>query len=91
MLEAYLEILAILSTASSVVVSFAYIPQILKIHKIKKVDELSFPLFFLSFVSFVFWMLYGIALMNWPLIIADVFGGIGCGIIALQYLIYKER
>ena len=86
MLEQYLGILAFLSTVSSLVVSFAYIPQILTIQRIKKVDEISFPLFFLSFTSFVFWMLYGIALMNWPLILADVFGGIGCGIVTLQCL-----
>jgi len=91
MLEQYSEILAILATVFGTIMSIGYIPQLHKIWKRKSVEDFSLILFVLVFIGLVLWTLYGISIMNLPLIIADGIGVVGEGAIILMYLKYKKR
>jgi len=90
MLEEYAETLAVTAATVGVLVSLTYIPQIYKIWKRKSVNDLSLPLFLSAWVSLVVWTIYGISIANWPLIIADAVGAVGCGIVVVQYFKYRK-
>jgi len=91
MLEAYAEILAVLATVFGTLMTLGYIPQLHKIWKRKSVEDFSLVFFVLVFIGLLLWTLYGISIMNWPLIIADGIGVLGESAIIIMYFKYKKR
>jgi MtN3 and saliva related transmembrane protein len=91
MLEAYAEILAVLATVFGTLMTLGYIPQLHKIWKRKSVEDFSLVFFVLVLIGLLLWTLYGISIMNWPLIIADGIGVLGESAIIIMYFKYKKR
>ena len=67
----------------SVLSSITFIPQVYKVWHTKKANDLSLAMLLIVLTSTVVWLIYGVALMLWPVIICN---GIICGLAAL--LIY---
>lgn len=63
--------------------SVTFIPQVYKVWKTKSVNDLSLTMLLIVFTSTIVWLVYAIALMLWPVILAN---GIICVLSAL--LIY---
>ncbi len=63
--------------------SITFIPQVYKVWKTKSVGDLSLAMMMIVFTSTLIWLIYGIALMLWPVILAN---GIICAMSLL--LIY---
>jgi len=55
----------------AVLTSVTFIPQVYKVWKSKSVEDLSLTMMFIVFISTLVWLTYGIALMLWPVILAN--------------------
>lgn len=53
--------------------SITFIPQVYKVWKTKSVQDLSLAMMFIVASSTLIWLVYGIALMLWPVILANGF------------------
>ncbi len=51
--------------------SVTFIPQVYKVWKTKSVNDLSLTMMFIVFISTLVWLTYAIALMLWPVIVAN--------------------
>ena len=65
-------ILPILATILGVITGLANIPQIIKIFKTKSAKDLSLTTNTIFLLSSIVWLLYGIQLINYPLVIANI-------------------
>ncbi|MGJ8528938.1 SemiSWEET family sugar transporter [Maritalea sp.] len=69
--------------------TICWLPQTIKTWRTKRTADLSLSANLLVLSTILLWLLYGIALMAWPLIIANVISAILLGSIVLAKLIYK--
>ncbi len=51
--------------------SVTFIPQVYKVWKTKSVNDLSLTMMLIVFTSTIVWLVYAIALMLWPVILAN--------------------
>ena len=51
--------------------SVTFIPQVYKVWKSKSVNDLSLTMMVIVFTSTMIWLIYGVALMLWPVILAN--------------------
>ncbi len=51
--------------------SVTFIPQVYKVWQTKSVNDLSLTMMFIVFTSTLIWLVYGIALDLWPVILAN--------------------
>lgn len=51
--------------------SVTFIPQVYRVYKTKSVNDLSMTMMIIVFTSTMIWLVYGIALMLWPVILAN--------------------
>ncbi len=63
--------------------------QAMKNKKRRNMEGLSFFYFFLLSISYSFWVIYGIVLKDWVLIIPMSIGALMSWLIVLQFFIYK--
>lgn len=64
-MESYLGYLAAFCT------TVAFIPQAVKVYKTKHTKDISLGMFSLLNLGFVFWLIYGIMLNSYPIIVAN--------------------
>ena len=55
----------------SLLSSITFIPQVYKVLQTKRTKDLSLSMMFIVFTSTVVWLVYGIGLMLWPVIICN--------------------
>jgi MtN3 and saliva related transmembrane protein len=89
-LEAHVNTLALLATIFGSAMSLAYFPQVYKMYKRKSSGDISVITFSVFLVGMIVWLLYGIALNNMPLIIANVIGFVGAACVLTVYYHYKK-
>lgn len=53
--------------------SITFVPQVYKVWKTKSVGDLSLSMMFIVLSSTMIWLIYGVALMLWPVILANGF------------------
>ena len=82
--------LPILATILGVTTGLANIPQIIKIFKTRSAKDLSITTNSIFFLSSIVWLLYGIQLINFPLIIANVIYIITYTLIIIGFLLYGK-
>jgi MtN3 and saliva related transmembrane protein len=51
--------------------SVTFIPQVYRVWKTKSANDLSMTMMVIVFSSTVIWLVYGVALMLWPVILAN--------------------
>jgi len=84
------DLLSIITTIFGVAMSFAYFPQFIKILKRKSVKDISLLPYLIFFPGLVVWLIYGINKNDFPIIISNIFGLVGCALVLIAYFIYKE-
>lgn len=57
--------------AGSLLSSITFIPQVYKVWQTKRTQDLSLSMMFIVFTSTVVWIMYGVGLMLWPVIICN--------------------
>jgi MtN3 and saliva related transmembrane protein len=65
--------------------SVTFIPQVYRVWKTKGVNDLSLAMIVIVFSSTIIWLVYGVALMLWPVILAN---SIICGL-SLMLIYFK--
>lgn len=90
-LENFAEVLAAITTITGSMLALAYFPQVYKIWQRKSVEDISMPMFGISFPALTIWLLYGLSINNFPLILSNMIAVVGCGSIIALYFKYKKR
>lgn len=57
----------------SLLSSLTFIPQVYKVWKTRRTQDLSLTMMLIVFTSTIVWVVYGIGLMLWPVIICNSF------------------
>jgi len=81
-------LLTILATIFGAVGGLANFPQALKIFKRKSAKDISIITYSFLFCGAVVWILYGIEIMNFPVIITNVIGAINIGLVVVGWFLY---
>ena len=74
----YVDIIGLIAGAMG---GFALFPQVLKVLKTKSTKDISREMFLLLAGSIILWLIYGILLNNFPIMIANFFGIIQASVI----------
>ena len=67
--------------------TIAFLPQVIQVLKTKSTEDISLVMYVVFITGVVFWLLYGILLGAWPVIIANIV----TFILALIVLVMKLR
>lgn len=70
--------------------SITFIPQVYKAWKTKSVGDLSLAMMLIVLTSTVIWLVYGISLMLWPVILANGFICLLSGLLIYFKLTFKK-
>lgn len=57
--------------AGSLLSSITFMPQVYKVWQTKRTQDLSLTMMFIVFMSTLVWLIYGVGLMLWPVIICN--------------------
>jgi len=84
-----IDIFAVLATISGVAMASAGFPQAIKIFKRKSARDVSISSRLMLLVGGFIWLIYGILLINFPIIISNIFGTIAEILVIIGYVRYK--
>lgn len=88
----YILILGWIASVITVIYTAIGLPtQIVKNFKIRSGEGLSLFLFIILLLTFISWVVYGLAIFNWFIIIPNGFGGICSMILTIQIIYYKTK
>ena len=82
-----MDIYEIIGLAAAILTTGAFVPQVYKTWKIKSADDISLTMYLVLFIGLVLWLIYGIHLNSFPMILANSI----TGILALIVLFFKWR
>lgn len=77
--------------AGALLSSITFVPQVYKTWQTKSAGDLSLLMMLIVFTSTIIWLVYGIALDLWPVILANGFICFLSGLLILFKLTYKKR
>lgn len=80
-------IINIIGSVAAVLTTTAFLPQVIKIIKFKETKDISLIMYILFCVGVFLWLVYGVALHAFPMIVANVI----TLVLALIILIYKIK
>lgn len=75
----------IIGLSAAVISTTAFFPQVVKAHNTKHTKDISLAMYILLVVGFSLWLAYGILLVDWPIILANI-----VTLVANIYLIYLK-
>ena len=78
------------ATIAGSTMAFSYFFQIAKILKTKSVKDISLPMFIVFCIGLTLWLIYGVAIKNWPLIIVNVISIFGAYTITGLIIKYRK-
>lgn len=75
---------------AGILISISIIPQIVKSLKTKRVEDISFLMLLILILGEFLWIIYGIAIMSYPIIAMDGFAFVATAIMVYIKIKYKE-
>jgi MtN3 and saliva related transmembrane protein len=66
--------------------TLAFVPQVLKIWRTRSVNDISLTMYLVFFVGLVQWLIYGILLDSWPMILSNIVTIVLTGAVLLMKL-----
>mgnify|MGYP001817966261 CR=1 FL=1 len=81
----YIGIIAAILTTSG------FVPQVYKTLKTKEVKGISLSMYLVLFVGMVFWLIYGIKIYSFSIILANIVSGLLVLIQIIAKIIYNKR
>ncbi|MFH1445248.1 MAG: SemiSWEET family transporter [Nanoarchaeota archaeon] len=81
-------ILEILATMFGIISGIANLPQAYRIFKRKSAKDISILTYSILIVGAIIWLLYGIELANFPIIITNAIGSINIGLVIVGWYFY---
>jgi len=61
----------VIGTAAGTLTTAAYLPQVVKVWRSRSVGDISLQMYLLMATGVALWTIYGLMLMDWPVIIAN--------------------
>jgi len=61
----------VIGTVAGTLTTAAYLPQVVKVWRSRSVGDISLQMYILVVTGASFWVVYGLMLMQWPVIIAN--------------------
>lgn len=61
----------VLGFISGILTTIAFIPQVLKVWVTRKTEDISLLMFIIFITGIIGWLIYGILIVNYPLILAN--------------------
>jgi MtN3 and saliva related transmembrane protein len=80
-----------IGSAAGILTTISFIPQVVKTWRSGSARDLSFGMYLVLFVGVVLWMVYGMILVAWPIIIANLFTAMLSGFILIMKIAYILR
>ena len=80
----------IVGHAGALLSSITFVPQVYKTWQTKSAGDLSMGMMLIVFVSTIIWLVYGISLMLWPVILANGFICFLSALLIVFKLIFKK-
>jgi len=84
-------ILYVLAMIFGTVSGLANFPQAYKIFRRKSAKDISILTYSFLFLGAVIWILYGIELANFPIIITNIFGAVNIGLVVIGWFLYGRK
>ncbi|MDP4187982.1 MAG: SemiSWEET transporter [Bacteroidota bacterium] len=81
--------ITIIGMAAACLTTFSYIPQMIKVIKTKRTKDISVIMYFAIMTGIFLWLVYGICLKDWPIILANAISLVFTGTIFILKLKYK--
>ncbi len=81
--------ITLIGFVAAVCTTVAFFPQVIKIIKTKQTKDIALGMYAIMIVGIGLWLLYGILLHKWPIIIANAITFVLASIILVYKLIYK--
>ena len=78
----------IIGSAAALLTMFGFVPQMIKMYRTKSVGDVSFPMLFQFSAGVLLWMLYGIHLQDFIIIVANLVTFVTLIIAISLYFIY---
>ena len=85
------DIFAVLATISGVAMASSGFPQAIKIFKRKSSADISLSSRLMLLIGGLIWLVYGILLTNFPIIISNIFGTIAEVLVVIGYVRHKIK
>jgi len=85
-----MEILPIITTIFGTFMGLAYFPQTYKIFKRKSAKDVSLLTYSFFGIGVAIWLIYGISIMNYPIIISNATALIGAFSVIIAYFMNKH-
>ena len=60
-----------LGSLAGILCTISFVPQVLRIARTRRADDLSLPMYVIFSFGIVLWLVYGLLLEEWPIIIAN--------------------
>ena len=84
-------VLSVIATVFGAVSGLANVPQAHKIFKRKSAKDISIITYSIVFMGVIIWLLYGIELKNFPLIITNTLATITVGAVVVGWFLYGRH
>ena len=81
----------ILGYAAGAVTAFTFLPQVIKTWREKSAKDISLNMFLIAFANEIMWLVYGILLHNWVIILTNAVMLVMSGIMIALKLKYNHR
>lgn len=67
-----MDVVEIFGSIGAACTTLSFVPQVLQIWKTRSAKDVSLPMYLMFTVGVICWLVYGLMLMAWPIIIANV-------------------
>lgn len=84
-------LISILATVFGAVSGFANLPQALKIFRRKSAKDISILTYSFILAGTIIWILYGIEIKNFPIILANSLGTISVILVVIGWILYGRE
>lgn len=75
---------------AAILTTIAFMPQAVQVLKTRSVKDISLPMYTILAIGVTLWLVYGLLLVKWPIILANAFTLIPVLIILYLKLKYKK-
>jgi len=83
-----MSILAVVASISGIIGAATVIPQAYKIFKRKSAKDIAILSYLIFFASNIIWMLYGIEIQSFPIIISSILGTFNVILVIIGWFLY---
>ncbi len=75
----------LVGSIAGICTTVAFVPQVVQVWRTRSAKDVSLPMYVIFTMGVVAWLIYGIALMAWPIIIANVVTlGLALAVVAMK-------